>query len=221
MVSLVRPIVTVSFVCILCANARATPAAAPAPSLTTSLPPTEHANPRLKASYRLFSVGGLEGAPLWLDGAQLDAYALSRRWVRIGGELEGGGGRATLASTSATLRYGLVGVTAGVQYPARVTPFLEGRFVGGLLFGQLDGTLTVGMTSYSGSSVTTWIYGGGLETGIEVYVYRRAYLSGALGWMRSTWHGVDVAAMMQNPAGGMVYKDIVGDSVTLKLGFGI
>src|SRR5439155_1757035 len=82
-----------------------------------------------------------------------------------------------------SVRYGLVGVTAGVQYPARVTPFLEGRFVGGVLEGQLDGALTVGETTYRGNSATTWIYGGGLETGVEVYLLRRLYLSAALGWM--------------------------------------
>jgi hypothetical protein len=207
--------VIASILWIACGAARAEPV-----EIVTA-PPPAHANPRLKLSYRLFSLAGLDGAPMWLHGAQIDAYALSRRWMRIGVELEGGGGSATLAGTGASLSYGVAGVTAGVQYPARVTPFIDGRFVGGVLSGQLDGALVVGGQSFGGTSATTWMYGGGLETGVEVYVWRRAYVSAALGWMRATWHGVDVSAMMANPQGGMAYKDLVGDTVTLKLGCGI
>lgn len=191
------------------------------PVATVAAQPAAHVAPRLKVSYRLFSLSGLDGGAMWLHGAQLDAYVLSRRWVRIGVELEGGGGSATLAGTGALLRYGLAGLTAGVQYPARVTPFVEGRFAGGVLSGALDGALTVGTTTYTGTTATTWMYGGGVESGIEVYVYRRAYLSGAVGWMHTTWHGVDVPAMMQNPQAGMAYTDLAGDTITLKIGGGI
>jgi hypothetical protein len=215
------PLVRIAILCatsIWCASAR--PARAETVATITSAPPP-HANPRLKASYRLFSLAGLEGAPMWLHGAQLDVYALSRRWARLGFELEGGGGDTRLVGTPARLSYGLGGLTAAVQYPARVTPFLEGRFVAGVLSGQLDGALTIGGASLGGSSATAWAYGGGLETGAEIYVYRRVYLSAALGWMRTTWHGVDVATTMQHPTAGIAYKDLVGDTVTLKLGCGI
>ena len=184
-------------------------------------PKHERPVPRLKASYRLFSISGLQGGQLWLDGAQVDAYALSRRWLRVGVELEGGGGGATFTTTPVKLSYGLMGLNAGIQYPMRVTPFVEGRFVGGILSGQLEGALTVAGTTYSGQSATTWIYGGGIETGIETYIYGRSYLSIAGGWMRSTWHGVDVLTMMQNPSGGMAYKNLTGDTFTLKVGIGI
>jgi hypothetical protein len=181
----------------------------------------ERPSPRLKASYRLFAISGLQGGQLWLNGAQVDAYALSRRWVRVGVELEGGGGGATFSTTPVRLSYGLLGLTAGVQYPARITPFVEGRFVGGVLSGQLEGTLTIGSSSYSGQSATTWMYGGGIESGIEAYVYGRTYLSLGLGWMRSTWHGIDVLTMMANPSNGMAYKNLTGDTFTLKIGIGI
>ena len=184
-------------------------------------PQREHVAPRLKASYRLFAISGLQGGHLWLDGAQVDAYALSRRWVRVGVELEGGGGGATFASTPVKLSYGLLGLNAGLQYPARVTPFIDGRFVGGVLSGQLQGDLTVAGTTYADKSATTWMYGGGIETGIETYIYGRSYLSIAAGWMRSTWHGVDVLTMTQNPTGGMAYKNLTGDTLTLKIGVGI
>jgi len=182
----------------------------------------EHATPRLKASYRLFSIAGLEASsPIWLQGAQLDIYGVSERWVRFGLELEGGSGTASWQAASASIGYGLFGVTAGIQYPARVTPFLEGRFVAGGLFGELDGTLTVGTTTLMGTSGATWVYGGGLETGVEVYLSGRVYLSGAVGWMHSSWHGVDVPATTANPRGGVAYKDLVGDSFTVKVGLGI
>jgi len=196
------------------------PAAPPVSNLEAA-PPAPHANPRLKGSYRLFSISNLDGTPLWLNGAQLDVYLLSRRWVRLGLELEGGAGHATLSGNGLGLSYGLAGLTAALQYPARVTPFLEGRFAAGVLSGQLDGTITVGSASLTQASATTYLYGGGLETGLEVYVWKRAYLSAGVGWVRTTWHGVDYQAMLQNPTGGLRYKDLSGDSVTLKLGFGI
>jgi len=189
--------------------------------VTTLQSHADQANPRLKVSYRTFSIAGLDATPMWLQGLQVDAYVVSQRWMRFGIELEGGSGSGTWLGTPASLSYGLVGMTVGVQYPARVTPFLEGRFVGGALSGQLDGTLVIGNTAHTGISAATWIYGGGLETGVEVYLHSRVYVSGALGWMRSTWHGLDVPTMMQNPTGGLVYKDLVNDSFTIKVGLGI
>jgi hypothetical protein len=207
-------------------NAEGIVAAEPAATLTAAR--RAHPNPRLKASYRLFSIAGLHGAPMWMQGGQLDGYFLSRRWIRAGFELEGGGGGAFVGSIAgaddirASLHYGLAGLTTGIQYPARVTPFIEGRAVGGVLTGKLTGALTVGDDVYMGGmSATTWMWAGGLETGIELYVFRRAYLSVAAGWMRSTWHGVDVGAMLADPNGGRVYKNLVGDSFTLKVGLGI
>src|SRR5581483_6836600 len=182
-----------------------------------------HPNPRLKLSYRRFAIANLDGTPMWLDGAELDAYALSRRWVRAGFELEGGGGHASLEGNGATLGYGLAGANVGFQYPWRVTPFVEGRFAGGVLSGNFDGTVTVPGTnvSMSNASEVTWMYGGGLDVGAEFYTVKRLYLSAAVGWVRTTWHGLDVAAMQNDPLGGLRYKDLTGDSFTLKVGFGI
>ncbi len=198
------------------------PAAASAASDATIEAATPaHPNPRLKLSYRRFALANLDGTPLWLDGAELDVYPLSRRWVRAGFELEGGGAHASLDGNGASLGYGLLGVSAGVQYPWRVTPFVEGRFAGGVLGGSLDQPLGVGGASVSGTSAATWMYGGGIDVGAELYTARRFYLSAAIGWIRTTWHGVDLAAMEANPTGGMQFKDLTGDSFTFKLGCGI
>ena len=102
-----------------------------------------------------------------------------------------------------------------------MTPFVEGRFAAGVLGGRVDGAITIGNKTLSDTSVATWIYGGGFDGGIEVYAFRRAYVSAAIGWVRTTWQGVDYAAMVQNPTGGMRYRELTGDSVTFKLGLGI
>jgi hypothetical protein len=195
--------------------------AQPAATPTVRAAARPHVNPRLKLSYRRFAISHPDGSALWLDGAQVDGYYLSRRWVRLGVEAQGGGTRSSLLDTPANLAYGLFGLNAGVQYPWRVTPFVEGRFAAGFLNGQLDGTLTLGNVTMTNTSMTTWMYQGGLETGIEVYTVSRLYLSFGVGWVRSTWRGPDVAAMALAPQDGLKLKDITGDSFTFKVGFGI
>jgi hypothetical protein len=172
-------------------------------------------------AYRTFAISALSGNALWLNGAQLDAYFLSRRWVRLGFELEGGAGATSFTSVPVSLAYGLAGITGGIQYPARVTPFLDGRAIGGVLHASADGNLTVGNVVLEGASATTYVYGGGVETGVEIYTIRRLYLSAALGWVRTTWRGPDQAAMEMQPTAGLQTKDLVSDSFTLKVGFGI
>jgi len=197
--------------------------AASAPDAQVSMR-ASHAAPRLKASYRRFAIANLDGSSLWLDGAQLDAYPLSRRWVRLGIELGGGGAHASLAGNGAQLAYGLAGLSLGVQVPMRVTPFLDGRFAAGLLSGRLDSsTVTVGSASVTmpQSAALTALWGGGLETGVEVYTVGRAYLSAAIGWMRTTWRGLDVAAMAAGASASAASKDLTHDSFTLKVGLGI
>ncbi len=183
--------------------------------------PGERPNPRLKLAYRTLAIAGLDGSSLWLHGGELDAYVLSRRWLRLGAELHGGAGQASLAGASAGLGYGLLGLVAGIQLPARLTPFLEGRFAAGVLAGKLDTTLVAAGVSLPRTSAVTYLYGGGIDAGVEIYTVGRLYLSLALGWVRSTWRGVDLQAMLRAPQAGVVLKDLTGDSVTLKVGLGI
>jgi hypothetical protein len=222
-----KPVVLVATLLSLLTAAYADSAPSVGTPTVRAQPQPEHANPRVKASYRLWSISNLGGGQVWLQGAQLDAYAVSRRWIRFGFELEGGAGSGRAdagngsSDTTLSMGYGLGGVTAAVQYPARVTPFLEGRFAAGILGGQLDEPFQVGGVTISPSTAITYLYGGGLETGVELYVVGRAYLSIALGWMRTTWRGPDVAARRANPMGGLQTTDLGGDTFTLKAGIGL
>lgn len=162
---------------------------------------THHDVPRFKLAYRRLWLAAPEGGDLAVDAGALDFYPLSRI-VRlgIGAEIGWGGG-------SYGLWYVVTGAALGLQYPARITPFLEGRFVAGL----------VG-ASFMGQSAVSWIYQGGIETGVEAYYANRFYVSVAIGWAHPVYGGVDVAALQQSQ---LVRKDFSSDSLTFKVGLGL
>jgi hypothetical protein len=184
---------------------------------------SQHSNPRLELSYRRFSLRNLDLGTLPVNGIELDMYPVSSRWARVGIELEAGAGQAALGGHTLDARYGLFGLIGGFQYPARVTPFVEGRLVGGVLGGTLDGPVTVPGTSVTlvGTSAVTWLYGGGLDAGADVFVLGRSHVSLALGWVHTTWGGVDYLGAMATPSIGVRFKDLTDDSFTLKLGIGL
>jgi hypothetical protein len=193
--------------------ARATPAA----------PAEGHVTPRLALSVERFSVGNVDGSAVPLEALHLDVYALSWRWLRGGVEAEYGGGRATMDGAAASLRYGMLGVNGGLQLPGRITPFIEGRLAGGVLGGTLEGTLTVPgtMVSVSNVSAATWMYARGLDAGVDLYTFGRAYVTASLGWVRTTWGQADYEAMIANLDAGLKFKDVSHDSFLFKLGLGI
>jgi hypothetical protein len=184
-----------------------------------------HANPRLKLSFRRFSITGPDGNPIVLDGGQMDAYAISRRWFRLGFEAEGGAARTSdvAAGTAGHVWYGLTGLTMGVQYPARVTPFVEGRVAIGALGGTLAGSTVVNGQTYTarGFSAATFMYVYGVDVGIELYAIGRTYLSMAVGWARPTYLGVSLADVVAI-AGGATPKSrfLANDTFTFKIGLG-
>lgn len=191
-------------------------------SLSRPAPRPAHENPRLKLSYRGWSIGNLDGTQVPLKGGQLDVYPLSRRYVRLGIELEGGGGDASLAGAAASLWYGMVGLGAGFQYPARVTPFVEGRFAAGLLGGHYHGTVAAAGASMAvDTTAATPMYVGGIDAGIELYTVGRLYLSAAVGWAHPVYAAPDLTAMQQNPGGGIQLRQLPADTFTFKLGIGI
>jgi hypothetical protein len=188
------------------------------------LPPTaEHPTPILKLSYVRFSIGNADRGSIPLEALHLDLYPLSRPWVRAGLATEAGRGQATLLGNDASLGYGLLGISAGVQIPGRVTPFLEGQASGGVLAAHADGPLTVPGTTatLTGGSAATWIYGRGLNAGVEVYAIGRAYVSASLGWIRTTWGSPDTAATIQSASTGLKLMDVTHDSFLLKVGLGV
>ena len=107
----------------------------------------------------------------------------------------------------------VAGLTAAFQYPWRVTPFVEGRFVAGFIGGD-TGTLL-------GKAITTYAWAGGIDVGAEVYLAGRLYVSAALGWVHPVYRGIDVAYARSHPVSDPKYRDISGDSFTFKLGFGL
>ena len=189
------------------------PAETTDPAVTVTQPAPSrppHAVPRFKLSYRSFSMANLDNTSVHFDAGQIDLYAASRRWIRIGVEAEGGAAKASLDASQTSIYYGALGLSAGIQYPWRVTPFVEGRFAAGLLGGNLMGYTAV-----------TYAYLGGVDAGIDLYLFSRFYISAALGWVHPVYHGVDYAAMKSAPLGGMKFKDISDDAFTFKVGIGI
>lgn len=161
-----------------------------------------HDVPRFKLAYRRVWAASLDGPDLPFDVAELDFYPLSR-FVRLGISGEFGWGGGTYG-----LWYFVTGASLGLQLPMRVTPFLEGRFVAGIIGG-----------SFMGQSAVSWFYEGGIDTGVEVYYARRFYLSAAIGWAHPVYGGVDVAQLNMNQI--IVRKDFATDSVSIKVGLGL
>jgi hypothetical protein len=161
-----------------------------------------HDVPRFKLAYRRVWAAAPGGGDLPFDVAELDFYPVSK-FVRFGlaGEFGWGGG-------DYGLWYFVTGVSLGLQLPMRVTPFLEGRFVAGIVGG-----------SFMGQSAASWIYEGGIDTGIEVYYARRFYVSAAIGWAHPVYGGVDVTQLNENQV--IVRKDFATDSFTFKIGLGL
>jgi hypothetical protein len=97
----------------------------------------------------------------------------------------------------------------GFQYPARVTPFVEGRFVAGMAGATVLNT-----------PVVSYMYVGGIDGGIELYVVDRFYLTAAIGWAHPVYSGVDLVALRAHPMLDPPRKDFATDSLTIKVGIG-
>jgi hypothetical protein len=199
----------------------------PSGNLARVAPPPEpvfdHPTPRLALSYERFSAGNVDGSSVPLEALHLDSYFLSWRWLRAGLEAEAGRGHATLYGGAASLKYGMLGLDAGLQLPGRVTPFVEGRLDGGILYGSLDGPVAIPGTTatVSGFSAATYLYARGLDAGVDLYVLGRSYLTLSVGWLRTTWGSADYEAMLASSSTGLKFKDVTHDSVLFKIGLGI
>jgi hypothetical protein len=145
--------------------------------------------PAFKLGLRRFVLpdqAATESEALW---GTLDFYVVSR-WIRVGMGAAGGVGRPRNDI------YALGNLTAGLQWPARVTPFVEFGLGGGLTYrAMLAGQLF-------------WMHTLGVDAGIEVYLTGDFYLSAAAGWMRPVVHGA---------AAG---QDLYYDTFAMKLGLG-
>jgi hypothetical protein len=167
-------------------------------------PRIDHPAPRFKLGYRYLQLASLNGGTVPAHAATLDFYPLSNL-IRFGLSTEAG-----FTNDAYGMWYLAEGASLGLQWPARVTPFIDGRFIAGLIAGTV-----------LGHSAVSYLYGGGVEAGVEVYYARRFYVTIALGWMHPIYSGVDVAALMANPTLDPVRKDFTADSFTLKVGLGL
>jgi hypothetical protein len=184
-------------------------------------PAAEHPVPRLKISLEGFSVETPFGTSVPLMGAHAEMYPLSMRWVRGGVGITGGNGHGAIAGGSATVEYGLLGASIGAQYPGRVTPFVEGHLAGGFMSASVDHPIAFNGVQIDDVSGTTWLYGRGLDAGVEVYALGRAYVSGSIGWMRATWGSPDTRALVAGTSNEIRFVDVTSDSLMWKLGIGI
>ena len=185
-------------------------------------PPARAPTPRLDLSVASFAISDGGSASVPLTGLELDLYALSIPWLRAGLSASAGRGHATIDGAGVGVRYGLLGATAALQFPARFSPFVAGSVNGGVLDGSLEGALSIPGTSVaiSGASGVTWMYTRGLDVGAQLYMLGSLHLTGSVGWLRATWRGVDQIAMASNPAGGLQLTSVTNDSVAFKLGIG-
>ncbi|HZS37875.1 MAG TPA: hypothetical protein VFF06_13650 [Polyangia bacterium] len=164
-----------------------------------------HDVPRFKLAYRFLMAAGLEGGETTFHALEFDYYPSSFRFFRFGLDSELG-----FAGGPFNLFYFTVGPVVGFQWPGRVTPFVDARFVAGLAGAVIQG---IGVVSY--------MYTGGLEAGIELYYASRFYLTAAIGWAHPVYSGADVEYVRAHPTLQPVRKEFADDSFTFKIGLGL
>jgi hypothetical protein len=178
--------------------------------------------PRLDLSITSFSIGNGAASTVPLQGLELDLYAITSSWLRGGFTLAAGRGNGMISGADVGLRYGMLGVSAALQIPIRLAPFIQGNLAGGVLAGNLDGALAIPGTSLSisGGSAATWIYTRGADIGVHLYALGSLHLTASVGWVRATWHAPDSAATLAAQSASLRFKDVTNDSVITKLGLG-
>jgi hypothetical protein len=123
--------------------------------------------PRMKLTYRTFSVGEQGGRDARWHAFAVDRYFLSSL-IRLGGGFEGG-----FDSTPRSDFMLLTNFTVGVQYPCRLNPFLDSIYSLGLFRRDILHQDLYGFT-----------YQIGLDAGVDFFVSPRFLLSFAMGWRR-------------------------------------
>lgn len=163
-----------------------------------------HGVPRVKLAYRRLTTAGLQNDTIDFNAVELDYYP-SSAYFRFGLQTTLGFGANPYSSWLFT-----VGATMGLQVPWRVTPFVEGRFAAGL----------IGAT-FMGQNAISYIYAGGVEGGVELYLAGRFYLTASMGWAHPVFSGIDVASVRANPLLNPQRKDFAADTLTFKVGLGL
>jgi hypothetical protein len=193
-------------------------AAAAAPASVPYVAPA----PRLDLSVTSFSISNGSTSTVPLQGLELDLYAITSSWLRGGMTLAAGRGNGTIGGADVGVHYGLLGVSAALQIPLRLAPFIQGNLAGGVLTGNLDGALSIPGTSLSitGGTGATWIYTRGADIGVHLYALGSLHVTASVGWVRATWHAPDTAATLAAQSTSLRFKDVTNDSVITKIGLG-
>lgn len=196
--------------------------AAPSAGTATAEVPYVAPAPRLDLAITSFSIGNGATSTVPLQGLELDLYAITSSWLRGGFTLAAGRGNGTISGTDVGLHYGLLGLSAALQIPMRLAPFIQGNLAGGVLEGNLGGSLAIPGTSLSinGGTAATWIYTRGADVGVHIYALGSLHLTASVGWVRTTWHAPDSAATIAAQSASLRFKDVTNDSLITKLGIG-
>lgn len=173
------------------------------PKIARQLYPYRRPVPRFKLGYRYLPLPTPDGTMLTFHAVGFDVYPFSS-YLRVGFGVDGGygGGRFDMF-------YAAISATLGVQYPWRVTPFLEGRFALGLVGGR-----------YQGDLATSVMLQGGVEGGLEFFVYDRFFLDVTFGYSHPYYRAPDVLALEADPGRAAPIKKFQADVFTFKLGLG-
>src|SRR5262249_14075361 len=86
----------------------------------------------------------------------------------------------------------------------------DARFVAGLIGGDV-----------AGHAAVSWVYMGGIEGGVELYIVDRLYMTLGIGWVHTTYHGVDLAYAKAHPEDDQHYIDFGSASFPFKVGLGL
>lgn len=163
----------------------------------------KHAVPRFKLTYRYQAMPSPAGGTLHFHSGGVDVYPVST-YIRLGLGADGGYAGGELGAWYATISGAL-----GFQYPSYATPFVEGRFSVGVLGGQVQG-----------QTVPILLMVAGVDGGVEFYVSKRMYLSGAFGYTHPMYKAPDLVAWKAHPDQMPAMKQYKGDAWTVKLGMG-
>jgi len=176
------------------------------PKLARGFMPRRRPTVRFEASYRFFQIADPFGGGLPFHLVELNGYPVSGIF-RLGLSLAAGGAQRYAAWMVE------VGLSAGVQYPWRVTPFLDLRFSAGVLGADVFDR-----------KVVSYEYRPSIEGGLEVFIAGRFHLTAAVGWAHPIYGGVDGKAIQQMIDAGQDPKfdvqDLSFDTVTARVGLG-
>jgi hypothetical protein len=167
-------------------------------------PRPPHPVPRFKLAYRRLVTANIDPGDLPFNVIELDFYPSSGLF-RFGLDTEVG-----IAGNKYSMWFLTTGANIGFQWPARVTPFVEGRFVAGLIGGSFEGITAV-----------SWLITAGLDTGLELYYARRFYITASIGWAHPIFSGVDINYVHAHPKLDPERKIFSNDSFTFKVGLGL